>query len=633
MALERLDIHSCEPYADGREFGEVGAFELIRATARYAVDPSAEDESRIADLDLAPRDSDGCVRFHGDLVLIRPVDPQRGNGALLIDVPNRGRPIMIGRFNSVPAEIASGDPYAPGDGFLMQRGFSVGFVGWQWNAPNTPEMPDLLQFSAPEADLSDAPAGGPQEAITDLRPSSRLASIPILHLGQPGYPVADLDDPHARLCVRDYEDDEPREVPREQWRFAREQDGEIVASAGDVWLDGGFEPGRIYEVVYRTNRSPVVGAGLLAFRDAALFLRGWQRGYERMLAFGASQSGRFLRHLLYLGLNRGVDGVRAYDGMQIHIAGALRGEFNHRYGQPSQLFLASHTHEFPFADIELDDPLTGRRDGLLRRSDEQGVTPKVVATNTSWEYYRGDASLIHIEPLSGQDIPQHPNTRHYLFAGTQHSAGLAEATDSFYLTDDRSRYRHNAVDYTPLNRAALIHLDRWIANGTEPPPSAVPGIANGTAASRADILAEMAQRFCVPSAERLSRVRTLDLDCLPAEEGETYPSYASTLDADGNELAGWRLPDLSQPLGVHTGWNPRHPDTGGADLMSAFVGLTQWFDRDEILRRYADRKSYLARVRSDAEQRAAEGVLLTEDVELVVRNCTDRWDVAMAERG
>ncbi len=627
MPLERLEIHSREPYADGRSFGDAGAFELVRATAHYAVDPDGEDESRIADLDLAPRDADGCVRFRGDVIVIRPVDLARGNGAMLIDVPNRGRPITIGRFNSVPSEIAVTDALAPGDGFLFNHGFSAAFVGWQWNAP---EMPDLLQFTAPEAELSDAPDGGPTEAITDLRPSSAVASMPILHLGQPGYPVADIDDPDARLYVRDFEDDDPRELPRDAWRFAKQSDGAVAPSAGDVWIADGFVPGKIYEVVYRTNRCPVVGTGLLAFRDAALFLRQWEGGYERMQAFGASQSGRFLRHLMYLGLNRGPKGEKAFDGIHVHIAGALRGEFNHRYGQPSQLFLASHTHEFPFTDVPVDDPLTGARDGLLSRCDAQGATPKVIATNTSWEYWRGDASLIHIDPATEQDAPQHPNSRCYLFAGTQHSTGLAEATDAFYLTGDRTQYRHNAVDYGPLIRAALIHLDRWVAEGVEPPQSAVPSMADGSAAPREQVLADMSSEFSVPAPERLSRVRTLDLSSLPPIEGETYASYTSALDADCNERAGWRLPDLTQPLGVHTGWNPRHPDTGGEDLMSAFVGLTRWFPRDEILRRYGDRETYLERVREDARQRAEEGVILEEDIELVVDNCARRWDVAMA---
>ena len=627
MSVERIEILQQSPYAEGQEFGNAGTFELIRARLHYAVNPALEDHRRITDLECAPRGTDGCVRFSGDLVLMRPQDPSGGNGALVIDVPNRGRSLLPGALNRTPPEFSLTDPLHEGDGFLFRHGFSVASVAWQWN---TPDMETLLDFEAPEAlGLDGNSISG--EAITDLRPSEAVASMPIEHLGQPGYPVSDDEDGRARLYERDYEDDEPREIPRDRWRFAHQTEDGVVPSTRDLWIEEGFIPGKIYEVVYPTDLSPVVGSGLLAFRDAALFLRNWQRSYERVHGFGISQSGRFLRHLLYLGLNRDPDAPtqRAFDGMHIHVAGGIRGEFNRRYGQPSQLFLAGPIHEFPFADVERDDPLTGANDGLLRRSDEQGVTPKIVKTNTSWEFWRGDASLIDIDPATGEDIPQHPNSRHYLLACTQHGAGQAEPMDSFYLTADRSMYRHNAVDQTPLMRAALVNLDRWAAGESEPPPSSVPSLANGTAATRDEVLSQLSGRVTTPDAERLSRVRTVDWSTLPPVEGDEYQGYVSALDEDGNEMAGLRLPDLTQPLGLHTGWNPRHPETGGEDLTSHFVGLTQWFGREDIVARYRDKASYLERVRGDAESLAAEGVILEEDVDLVVANCGDRWDVAV----
>ena len=627
MSVERIEITHQGPYAEGQDFGDAGPFELIRARLHYAVNPALEDHQRITDLDCAPRGSDGCVRFSGDLVLMRPQDPSAGNGALVIDVPNRGRSLLPGSLNRTPPEFSLTDPLHPGDGFLFRHGFSVASVAWQWN---TPDAPTLLDFDAPEA-LGDDGQSIEGMAITDLRPSEPLASMPIEHLGQPGYPVSSTDAADARLYERDFEDDEPREVPRDRWQFARETDAGPVASARDVWLKDGFTPGKIYEIVYPTDRCPVVGTGLLAFRDAALFLRTWERSYQRVHGFGISQSGRFLRHLLYLGLNRDPDAPtqRAFDGMHIHVAGGIRGEFNRRFGQPSQLFLAGPIHEFPFADVVHDDPLTGARDGLLQRSDEQGVTPKVVKTNTSWEFWRGDASLIDIDPATGEDIPQHPQSRHYLLACTQHGPGQAEPIDSFYLTADRSMYRHNAVDHSPLMRAALVNLDCWAAGESEPPPSHVPSMANGTAATRDEVLAQLEDRVTTPDADRLSRVRTVDWTTLPPVEGAEYQGYVSALDEDGNELAGLRLPDLTRPLGLHTGWNPRHPDTGGEDLTSHFVGLTQWLSREEILARYHNKASYLGLVRDDADRLAAEGVILPEDVDLVVANCSERWDVAV----
>ena len=631
MAIERIDITHREPYADGADFGPHGSFELIRARLHYAVNPVLEDHRRITDLELAPRGDDGCVRFSGEMVLIQPADPACGNGTLVQEVPNRGRCTLPGALNRAPRENSLTDPHHPGDGFLFRRGFSLASVAWQWNAP---DVPLLLQFDAPEATDNGQPLIG--EAITDLRPSATAASMPIAHLGQPGYPVSAQHADQARLYVRDFEDDEPRLVSSDRWRFAKATPNGVEPSTMDLWLADGFEPGRIYEIVYPTDRCPVVGTGLLAFRDAALALRDaageLQRGYDRVIGFGISQSGRFLRHLLYLGLNRDPDAPArmAFDGMHIHVAGGIRGEFNRRYGQPSQLFLAGPIHEYPFADCVATDALTGIEDGLLRRADEQGSTPKIVATNTSWEYWRGDASLMDINPATGADEPPHPRARHYLLAGTQHSTGQAEPIDSFYLTDDRSMYRHNAIEHSPLMRAALVNLDSWVRGASDPPPSNVPSLESGTAASRADVLDALSATLTVPDASCLSRVRTVDDATLPASEGDTYQGYVSALDADGNEAAGWRLPDLTQPLGIHTGWNPRHPETGGEDLTSHFVGLTQWFERDEIVSRYGSKDRYLELVRSDATALAAESILLEEDVEIVVRECARRWDIAVS---
>ena len=643
MPVERFEIVDRRPYADGQAFGDAGPYEIITGRLHYAVDPSHPANAVIHDLDRAPRGGDGCVRFVGDIILIQPQDPDRANGALLIDVPNRGRPIALGLFNRATNEQAMVDPLNPGDGFLWRHGFSHAEVAWQWNAPNAP---GLLQFDAPEALNDDgSPIGA--RAIADLRPSARAASMPITHLGQPGYPAAP-DQPDAKLYLRDWEDDAPREIDRATWRFARQDDstgGKIVPDSRFVHLDGGFQPGRIYEVVYDSDRSPVVGTGLLAFRDAARFLRGWSAATDRVLAFGASQSGRFLRHLLWLGLNRADDdpeaGELAFDGMHIHIAGALRGEFNHRGGQPSQLFLASYTHQFPFAAVPVRDPLTGETAAWLDRADAEASTPRIIATNTSWEYWRGDASLLHMHPdADGNliDLPEHPMVRNYLLAGAQHGPGQAKPIDTFPLSGDRSMYRHNAVDSAPLTRAALINLDHWVAQGIEPPPSAVPSIADNTAADRPDLLSHFSNTYELPSLDpdKLSRVRTLDLGDtpgvpnLPPPEGETYSSRVAAVDAEGNETAGLPLPDLIHPLGVHTGWNPRHPDTGAPDLSSHFVGLTKWFAQEEIIRRHSSRESYLAKVKSTAQNLSADRVILKEDINLIVENCAARWDVATA---
>src|SRR5205807_1666024 len=138
------------------------------------------------------------------------------------------------------------------------------------------------------------------------------------------YPTADVDDPEATLTVRTSPDGPRTVVPRSAWRFP---------DATHVALDGGFQPFHWYELVYRTTRCPVVGTGLLAVRDFVSAMRA--DAFDHVFGYGVSQSGRFLRHVLYEGLNIDEHGQQVFDGIFAHIASSRQGEFNHRYAQPS----------------------------------------------------------------------------------------------------------------------------------------------------------------------------------------------------------------------------------------------------------------------------------------------------------
>src|SRR5262249_2500584 len=162
--------------------------------------------------------------------------------------------------------------------------------------------------------------------------------------------------------------------------------GAVEPSAEHVWLEGGFEPGRIYQLVYQTDRAPVAGLGLLAARDVAAFLRGSSstnpcgKAFRALILYAISQDGRSHRHFLSLGLNRCEDGGRGYDGFHVHIAGARRGAFNHRFAQPSNQTTPLWGHVFPFADVVTSDPLTGQTGGLLDRLSAAGDLPKIIFT-------------------------------------------------------------------------------------------------------------------------------------------------------------------------------------------------------------------------------------------------------------
>lgn len=653
MAVTGFEIRKRGPYDDGREFGSTGAYERIDGILTFAVDPEHPANKAIVDLEFARRDEQGRVQFQSDFTLLAPLDPVRGNGRALVELPNRGRKLIPRHFNRAAAEAPPTARIPSGDGFLFRRGYIVGWIGWQWDVFRDEA---LMGLDAPQALVNGKPIQG--LAVVEIHPTvpekTRLLAN---RLHQPN-PVADVDDPNAMLTVRDWEDGPETTVPRDQWRFAWETADGVVPSVEHIYMEAGFEPGKLYHVIYTAQGAPVVGAGLLAVRDVASFLKSTgdsnpvAGSIDKVYGFGMSQTGRMLRHYLYLGLNVDEDGQMAYDGLIPHVAGARRGEFNHRFAQPSVQSTPGFGHNFPFADEEMEDIYSASGEGLLSKLREAGQVPKIIYINTSAEYWRGDSSLMHTDPAGKRDIEPSPESRIYLFASTQHGPGNIPQTDYNPNDGGRGRYGFNTVEYTPLLRAALVNLDRWVTDGTEPPESAYPRISDGSAVAPVQVLEHFRDfpSMHLPDPERLPRLRQVDLGpdtdkgigSYPAPEGERYPAYVSNVDSDGNEIAGLRLPDLTVPLGTHAGWNPRHPDTGAPEQIMSMQGFTQFFARTQAEReasgdprpsieeRYPSKAAYLAEVRNQAELLAHNHYILAEDIEVVVSDAAKRWDYLLS---
>jgi len=240
-----------------------------------------------------------------------------------------------------------------------------------------------------------------------------------------------------------------------------------------------------------------------------------------------------------------------------------------------------------------------------------------------------------------------PYVRQYLFAGTQHTPGAIPPPAADPNTGGRGRHTFSVVDYSPLLRAALVNLDRWVTEGVEPPPSAVPRLADGTAVAvetTRDVLAAIpGLRF----PDRVTRPVRLDfgpdvdrgIASLPPRLGAPYVTFVPAVDADGNDRPGIRPFELRVPIATFTGWNPRHPDQGAPGDLMAMMGSTVPFARTAAERartgdprpaveeRYASREDYLARVRRAAEGMVAERHLLAEDVDAVVARAAALWDL------
>jgi hypothetical protein len=374
--LVRIELRERSDVLDGRAWGKAGPYERMAGRAFFEVDPDLPANRIIADIALAPRNARGRVEFSADLYILKPRDPRQGNGTLLVEISNRGNKYLLRQFNFARP---SNDPRTAehfGDGYLLEEGYTLVWVGWQFDVP---DQPDLLRLFAPAA----RGAWGP---ITGLVRSEYVPDRPVreFSLGDRtmiAYPAADPDDPQATLTVRDRVEAPRKVIPRSEWRFAREEFGKLVPDPTRVWMKAGFQPGKIYEVVYRAKDPVVAGLGPAAVRDLVSYLKygdapEWallsdqKRFLKRAIGIGTSQSGRFLRTFLYYGFNQDERGRQVFDGIIAHVAGGGRGSFNHRFAQPSRdghPFMNQFypTDIYPFADVELEDPETGLREGLL----------------------------------------------------------------------------------------------------------------------------------------------------------------------------------------------------------------------------------------------------------------------------
>ncbi len=652
MAVAHLEVTNRRPYAFD--------YERIDGKLHFAVDPGNPANARIVDLDKAARDGDGRVRFWADFLLLQPADAARSNRRLLYYVVNRGQRVGV-PFNRYPPRaptLPPTDEIQAGDGFLLKKGWTIAMCGWQWDIQR---QPGLLGLEAPQALGPDGQPLKGKVAIAfqpnEAHASHRLAHWP-LHPA-PGrqtvyhepYPAADLDEPDAQLTVSESRGGAMHVVPRRNWRFAREENGQVIPDDAHVWLEGGFEPGKWYEVTYTTRACPVVGTGLLATRDSVAWLR-HENPFDRQIDYtyghGRSQCGRFLRQFVYEGLNLDEQGRQVFDGIIPDVAGARIGEFNQRFGQPSETSSRGFGGLFPFTSSVETDPLTGQTGGLLERQRQLGGLPRIFTTNTASEYWRVDCSLIHTDPSGTHDIEPPAEERLYFIAGHQHGAGMPVRNDTTPI-GARGANSFNMVDGITALRAFLINLDRWVADGIEPPPSTIPRLSDGTAITREAAIDQFRTfpGMAAPDPAVLPRLRRVDLGPevargiaeLPPRIGDPYPSFVPALDRDGNEVVGIRLPDISVPVGTHTGWVPRHPASGGAGQLLDMMGTTLPFaptarerqaygdPRPSLEERYRDREDYIARARAAAEALAAERYILDEDVDLAVELAVARYDV------
>lgn len=580
----------------------VAGYEEVVATLHYEVDPRDPCNAIIADIGLAPVNEHGRVAFSGDLRVLRPKDPAKGNGAAWIEIPNRGGKAGLQEW-------------------FVRHGFTVVSVGWEFDI--------LLEEKKMRLDVPTArhPDGSAIRGVVSavFTPDKTLNEQKVTDLAV--YPPVDVEGPDSRLLIRDRAAfPGGREVPREMWSVEGHR----------VRLEGGFAPGLTYEVSWLAEAPPVAGLGYAAIRDAVAWLKHGEDSLapvEHAYAFGSSQCGRFLRDFVYLGFNTDEHDRIALDGIMAHVAGAGRLVLNQRWSKPRAI-AGYETSSFPFADAALTDPVSGHTDGILENPRVKH-RPKIFYTNMAAEYWGAGrvAALTHTDVTGEKDLEFPEEVRSYFFAGTSHGPAPFPPTPLV-----KGEPLANPVSASASIYALRLAMHQWVSDGVEPPASVVPKLADGSLVPVADVkfptVPGLASPHAVSAGGRVSNPLWPD----GAGAGTELPLLVPSVDADGNDLPGIRMPDVAVPLGTATGWVFRPEAMGSPQefylLRGAWVpfaatraGREATDDpRPSLVERYASKDDYLAQVRAVLDDLVKRRLLEEIDLEKQVREAGERWD-------
>lgn len=648
----RVAVDSQAVVLDGRAFGEHGAYEMLWGRITFGFDPANPMNDRIVDLALAPRNADGLVEATANFAVLQPVDPERRRGMAVVEVSNRGGKFSPSYFNRAStSSLDPDDPAAWGDALLMRQGFTVIWVGWQWDVPR--DGTNRLRLNVPHAQHPDG------SSISGLVRSDWVVDtatdvLHVAHRNHVAYPAADFDHPDNVLTVRTGRDTRRQVIPRDQWQFARvTDDGQVVPDSTHILLEGGFAAGRIYELVYRAEDPAVVGLGLAAIRDVMSYAKydaDARFPVDHGIAVGVSQTGRFLRHFLYQGFNTDEASRQAYDGIYAITAGAGRGSFNHRFAQPSR---DAHRYSaffyptdlFPFTSRVQRDPRTWRSDGLLAHPHDSTHAPKTFYVNTGYEYWGRAAALIHTTPDGTADVAPRPHERIYHLASTQHFPWPFPPQADMQLGSQPDVYRGNPLDQSVNYRALLVRLAEWV-EGDPPPPNRYPRIAEGELVpiDALDVPAIPGVDWpdVIHTAYRADygpRWRTNGIvDRQPPVLDGTFGLRAPQVDRLGNEVGGVQNVGLRVPLATYAPWTLRTGAPANQDEIDDFWGTyiplpttraeqqSTGDPRPAIAALYDGRADYLQRVRQAADALIDAGFLLPDDRARVIDRAEAAWD-------
>ncbi len=646
----RFVVEQTTPYAGGKTFGAAGAFERLEGTVYMEVDPNDPLNAVIVNLDGAPRNSAGRVEFSAPFVIIRPVNMTRGNGKLIYGINNRGNAIEI-PFLNFPRPPAGAPPDA-GDGFFFRLGYAFVDAGWAGDITTTATRLGANLPVAVQADGSPITADIRIEYTGDgytlpLKGNTRFLS----------YEAADTRTASSTLTVREAIDGPRTRIPADRWAFGVCPTGQVslVPSTSDICLFEGFQSDHIYELIYSAKNPWVMGLGYAVTRDVASFLR-----YEaadddgnpnplgvatadirRVYGLGISSTGMYMRDFLYLGFNEDETHRQVFDGVRIQIPGTHRLLANVEFSDPNVYSRQDQHVDFtshsvpPLTYSVTTDPITGLRDGILKRP---ATDPFVFHVDSSNEFWQMNASL-NVHDGLGHRVAIPENVRLYSIAGHSHvgATGVGvRPTERGICANPTNGY----FSYAPVLRALLVALDDWVDAGVEPPASDYPDVRDGTLSTLEDAANVFPAIPGVVFPTVVNGLEALDygplfgsrggrLSVLPPIRGRSYKVLVPTPDRDGHDLAGIRTIDVAVPVGTNTGWNLRAEGPRGRDLCGlsgSFISfattraerLASGDPRPSLEERYGDHAGFVEAVVRATERAVGRRLLLQDDATTIV---------------
>lgn len=630
--ITRLEILSVQsPTFGGLSFGTVGTYEKIFARAYGEVDPSDRRNALITDINLAPLNANGMVEYSADVHIIKPVDMSKGNQRIFYDVVNRGNK-GHGAFN----EAGGNNPTTAADagsGLLMRRGYTLVFSGWE----DEGLVPPGNNRALARLPIARNPDGSSivEHTITEVIFDNATGTDFNLT-----YRAANLDQSQAKMLVHNHTHFvggplvDRVEVPASVWSYVN--DTTVRIDRADPFL-APYDQGAAYEFVYPAKDPQVLGLGLAATRDVVSFLRHdtsaenpLAGAIQYVIAHGSSQSGRFLKGFTYWGFNEDEAGGKVFEGIQPKISGAHAIASNDRFGDTNATGRSYQRHlsakqEFPFTYEVRFDPVSDLTDGIFARCQVTDTCPKVMHTDSANEAYLKPTALVTTDGL-GNDIALPADVRVFMIAGTQHGPS---ATPQVTAT---CQQLSNPNPHNPSVRALYMTLDDWATAGVRPPRSRYPKVSDGTLVPS---LPQSVQGFpVIPGVNYTgwyNPVDLLDKSSLPNMPipGKSYTVLVPRTDADGNDIAGVRHPNIQVPVATYTGWALRRaPFAEGEDcaLTGQFIPfaatraerLAAEDPRLSIEERYRTHTQYVRKVERAANRLVRQRLLLEEDAERII---------------